>query len=153
MNDELKEKHFNTRKAYNSYIRFFNKHKKVDDINEGIYNSLLDEYKIRRRLKYSIAFWFSFYIFSIHFISNQMNIKFLGKSLFYFVIFVPNIYFYTHKFFENRKEMHMLLLKYHMLNFLRTGSGHTPLYDKIIQDYSVIFNERQRENRDKQTQH
>jgi hypothetical protein len=139
----LKSHHFSIRKAYNSYLRFFFKHKTCDYINEGVYQDLLDEYKVRKRLKYSAVFWLGFYIFSVQFICSQFNIKRLGKGLFYTFIFVPNIYAYYLKFFENRKTMHMILLKYHLQNYLR-AFGDTEIYDKVIKDYSDSFNERER---------
>ena len=126
---------------YSNYMKTFSKYKKEDILNQGVYDKLLCKTKIRERLKYSVAFWYTFYICSGYFISYQYKFTKFFKFWFYIFLIVPNTYFYYKKFNYNTLEIHKLMLIYHLkcISISSITENYNEIYDQIISDYEKLY--------------
>jgi hypothetical protein len=131
----------NIKDLYSNYLNRFLKIQKEDDINQGVYDKLMKEVKIRKRLKFSLAFWYTFYMSSGYFITNNLKFSPFFKFWFYLFLLVPNTYFYYNKFYENKKQMHKLLLTYHLkcIPISRISTQYDHIYDKLVDDYLQLY--------------
>ncbi len=126
---------------YSTYLKKFLQNQKEDDLNQGVYDKLLSEAKIRKRLKFSLAFWYTFYISSGYFIAKTFKFTTFLKFWFYIFLIFPNTYFYYTKFYENGKSMHKLLLIYHLkcISLKTITPNYEEIQDKITYDYLKLY--------------
>jgi hypothetical protein len=126
---------------YSTYLKNFLSKQVQDDINQGVYDKLMKEVKVRKRLKFSLAFWYTFYLSSGYFISKTFKFTFFFKFWFYIFLLVPNTFFYYKKFYENRKSMHKILLTYHLrcISLPSITSNYDEIYDKVTTDYLQLY--------------
>jgi hypothetical protein len=131
----------NLREIYTDYLRKFCKFKKEDDLNQGVYDSLIKKIKVRQRLKFSMAFWYGFYLSSGHFISKTYKFSPFFKFWFYTFLIVPNTVFYYKKFNDNRKSMHVMLLDYHLkcISLPYVSSRFDEIRNIIASDYLLLY--------------
>ena len=134
--------HKNIKEIYSSYLKTFYRTKKEDLLNQGVYDKLLNKLKIRQRLKYSVAFWYTFYVCSGYFIALQYKFTKFFKFWFFLFLIVPNTYFYYYKFSNNSLEMHKLILIYHLkyISLPSITENYSEIYDQILSDYEKLYN-------------
>lgn len=141
LSNEAIDSYSNLKKLYSKYLNNFLFFKKEDDLNQGIYDKLIKEVKIRKRLKFSCAFWYTFYLSSGYFIAKSFKFTTFFKFWFYIFLVLPNTYFYYKKFDDNKKSMHKLLLIYHLkcISLPTITPNYEEIYEKLTSDYIQLY--------------
>jgi hypothetical protein len=81
-----------------------------DQPNNTLIYEINQEIKSKKRISFSIFFYFNFYLFSGFYLSSLYKIPLLPKLGFIVFILYPNYFFYKHKFMVVNSRIHELLL-------------------------------------------
>jgi hypothetical protein len=104
-----------------------------DEIRQEYIIEIFDQFKVKKRLKYSAFFWLSFYYLGSMYVSRSLNFpphfKYLLMSFFIF----PNLFHYYRKFQSINTKIEEILLR-HNINRYVTIKDKEKL-DNFIQTY------------------
>lgn len=129
----------NLKNAYNKYVKYLQKHKEIDMINNAVYPQLHEELKLKNRLKFSAFFWISSYFIICRYIANNLGMTRIGKVIWFSANILPNFYFYNHKFKKYNNSLHEILLTDNIKRSVKVTSQQESEFLKEFINYYIGF--------------